>query len=208
MTTSSANYAVCPECKQGPFSLLAGRFPEHMVKGLDCAGGGREPLEWPLSDTKARAEAVASLGTVWTTSVPSWSAHSEAPSTPPAPGVQDTPPGKKRKPRSNSKRAERKAEAAALDAAAAEVNAAGERRAKPKAKRSPRTYIVVAGRYETYASLSAACAALGGATATFEATDGINHDLSLPQPVLIVGRVLPTKYEPARTIPATVKVVR
>ena len=117
----------------------------------------------------------------------------------------DTPPDKNRKPRSDlgSKRPRETAESKRNPRIASELHT------KPKAKRSARTYIVVVGRYETYASLGTACAALGEETAAYiPGLVGVSDDQAQLPPVLIVGRVLKTRYEPARTIPPTVRVVK
>ena len=74
---------------------------------------------------------------------------------------------------------------------------------KPRAKRSPRGYIV-AGDYESYPSLEAAKAALALRMEAWEKRQDIAED----PPILIAGHVKETVYIPARTIPATVKVVR
>ena len=115
----------------------------------------------------------------------------------------DTPPKKTRKPRSDrgSKRPRETAESKRNPRIASELPT------KPKAKRSPPapwTYFV-AEDYESYPSEEAATAALAVAREAWEERpEGQEGD----PPALIAGRVLKTEYEPARTIPATVKVMR
>ena len=214
MTTSAPGK--CPECGLY-WSLLEGKFPTHQSNGLDCPMSGHEPQEWPPAgehplDTKYRAEAVASLATSSITVPESALA-----------------PDKKRKPRSDrgSKRARHEAGAAdggaiqqAVDRAKGEAAGNNEldgvseqgldarqllRPApKPRAKRSPRGYIV-AGDYESYPSLEAAKAALAVSMEIWEERRvGLEGD----PPALIFGRVAKTTYIPAKTTPATVRVER
>ena len=190
MTTSAL--VTCPECEQGPFTLLEGRLQMHTSNGDLCPMGGHEPLEWPLPDAQPRAMTVPGPGQATgyilkaNTSLPP---------------VVDTPPDKKRKTRSDA--GSRKGPRAPKG-----VELKGEP-PKPKAKRSPPEHIVMRGDYtvftEANGGLDAARAAMGTAIALWELAS--EHERGDP-PILVTGRVRATEYIPARTIPATVKVVR
>ena len=220
MTTSTQT--TCPECKQGPFTLMEGRFQRHSLNGDTCPMSGHEPLEWPLPatgtggpvlatsptlvapDTKARAEAVAGLANSAITVPESALAGVRAMDM-----MMDTPPGKKRKTRSDAGQKRAKREAAGNN----ELDGVSEQGldarplprpvTQPKAKRSPWLFIV-AEDYASYPSEEAALAAIAVAMEAWEKRQNIDED----PPALIAGRVLRTEYEPARTIPAMVKVVR
>ena len=175
MTTSTQ--VTCPVCGSS-FYLLGGRFPPHTFKGDPCPMSGREPQEWP------RAEAVASLAN---------SAITLPESALAGVGAMDTPPDKKRKPRSDKGRKRTRQAEAVVQVTA-----------KPKTKRNPRGYIV-AGDYESYPNLEAAKAALAVAMEAWEHhLEGAEGD----PPTLIFGRVAKTTYIPAKTTPATVRVER
>ena len=184
MTTSTQ--VTCPVCGSS-FYLLGGRFPPHTFKGDPCPMSGREPQEWPPAgehplDTKARAEAVASLAN---------SAITLPESALAGVGAMDTPPDKKRKPRSDKGRKRTRQAEAVVQVTA-----------KPKAKRAapaPWTY-TVAVVYKVYPDENSANVGMAKTLETL-----INPN---PAPILIAGRVLLTEYEPASAIPATVKVVR